>query len=344
MSKRRIIRIVIEIFVSLAFISSVGFALLHAYGFRYDIVERAFVKRTIVDLPVDLEDVYITFDGVYVADKTPYQIFNVKPGRHNLKVEKEGYYTWEENFKAQEDIVSSFGDIFIFPTDMEKLKTVVLAGESLGEFTIQGGEVFLLKDGEKNQKLDLKTGEFSEVAANQLIQENLELKKNEDDVRNFVANVLPIATIKQLNLLYHPAINKKIVYLSFTNGSKGIYEITNQALRLIDEVDLSLFDYTDSGRQLLYTNGFDVKVYDVLEDKVKLVSRFSQKLNLLQWYEDSYFVYGTPKSVNACDQPLKHCVPLWNVTEANSEIKNLEYLPSENSWIVIRSQEVAVYK
>lgn len=344
MSKRRMIKIVIEIFVSLAFISSVGFALLHAYGFRYDIVERSFVKRTIVDLPVDLESVYITLDGVYIADKAPYQIFNVKPGKHTLKVEKDGYHTWVENFKAQEDIVSSFNDIYIFPTDMEKFKTVVLQGESLGDFTIQNGEVFLLKDEIKDKKLDLKTGEFAQVQANQLIQEDLDLNKNEEEIKTFVANVLPIVTIKQLKLLYHPAINKKIVYLSFTNGSKGIYEVTNEALRLIDEVDLSLFDYTDNGRALLYTNGFDVKVYDILEDEVKLISRFSDEVNLLQWYEDSYFVYGTAKSVNACDQPLKHCVPLWNVTEANSEIKNLEYLPSENSWIVVRPQEVAVYK
>lgn len=343
MSKRHLLKVVIEVLVSLTFIFSVTFTLLHAYGFRYDILDRSFVKRTIVDLPGDLENVSISFDGKYLADQAPYQIFNVKPGRHNLQVEKENYYTWSENLYAQEDIVSSFPDLYLFPKNMEDFKTVVKTDINYQDVLLENANVFLLKDGKKDQEVNLKNGALEPIRTEDIARE-LEKKKQEYDAAvAAVKLLLPKYKVAELKTLYHPSINRKFVYISFTNGSKGIYELTDKELRLIDDIKPEFYDFTDNGARLLYSNGFDVKVYDVLEDEVILLSRFSQNIDLLQWYEDKYFIYEQANDVFVCDQPLKHCYALWQGNENGGHVKKLDYLPSDNLWVVVKEKEILTY-
>ncbi len=76
-----------------------------------------------------------------------------------------------------------------------------------------------------------------------------------------------------------------------------------------------------------------------------MLSRFSKKITLLQWYEDAYFVYGQENGkVTVCDWYLRHCVDLWQpTTEQDQIIKKLEYIPDEDLWIVVRNKEVSTY-
>lgn len=338
MSKRHLLKVVIEVLVSLTFVFSVTFTLLHAYGFRYDILDRSFVKRTIVDLPGDLENVSISFDGKYLADKAPFQIFNVKPGRHNLQVDKDGYYTWAENLQAKEDIVSSFPDVYLFPKNMEDFKKVIKTDINAADVILENGKIFLVKAGKKDQELNLKNGSLKALTAEEITKEADKKKQEDDLILKEVQLLAPKYKVDELKTLYHPAINRKFVYLSFTNGLKGIYELTDKELRLIDDIKPELFDFTDNGAKLLYSNGFDVKIYDVLEDEVTLVSRFSQNINILQWYEDAYLIYGQGNNVNVCDQTLEHCFPLWQDT-----VKKLDYLSADDLWLVIKEKEISTY-
>lgn len=339
MANRRLIKVVIELCVSLTFIFSVSFTLLHAYGFRYDILERSFVKRTIVDLPGDLTNVYVTFDGNYVSDKAPYQIFNVNPGRHNLKVEKDGYYSWEQNLTAQEDIVSSYPHVYLFPKDMESLKNVILGDVEAKDVTFDKGDVVVVKDDIVNH-LNLKTGILEPVTGT---NDKTVLETEKALLESKIKLLEPKATLVEVRPLTHPSLHRSFVYLVFADHSKGIYELTEKELVLVDAISLKWSDFTDSGDKLLYSDGSRVKMYDFLEDKMFLLSTFAKPIDFLQWYEDSYFVYGQDGKVVVCDQAMDHCVVLWNDQDAMRKVKKLDYLPADDLWIVVRDKEISTY-
>jgi len=108
-------KVVFQIFGVLLFISISTYALLAAYGYQIDVLKQNIVKTSIIDLSNSLNEVNVYFDEELVARQTPYQIKNVEPGEHTVKLLKEGFLPWQKRMDVELNIVTKINDILLLP-------------------------------------------------------------------------------------------------------------------------------------------------------------------------------------------------------------------------------------
>lgn len=120
--RKKLLKIVLHITGVTVFIFATAYALLAAYGYQIDLLHQNFVKTSIIDLSNEIKNIQVYFDDTQIAKKIPYQIKNVKPGEHELKITKEGYKTWQKIVNVSEDVVTKIEDILLIPQDLEIFK------------------------------------------------------------------------------------------------------------------------------------------------------------------------------------------------------------------------------
>lgn len=123
--RKKLIKIFLHILGVILFIFATAYALLAAYGYQIDLLHQNIVKTSIIDLANELDEIEVYFDNQKIAEKTPYQIKNVKPGLHEIEIIKEGFTSWTEKVVVIEDVVTKLDDILLIPLDLERYKEIV---------------------------------------------------------------------------------------------------------------------------------------------------------------------------------------------------------------------------
>lgn len=125
MNMKKFLGIVIHIFGVFLFLAAAGYALLTAYGYQVDLLNRNIVKTSILDIESKLDNVSVFIDEEFITDKLPYQVKNLSPGSHNLSVYRPGYIRWQKNIEIREDIVTTANGIIMVPEDVNKISDVI---------------------------------------------------------------------------------------------------------------------------------------------------------------------------------------------------------------------------
>lgn len=313
MSRRVLIKVIIEICVAILFIVLVTITLLKAYGFKYDRLEKAFVKETLVDVVTEFDDIRLYFDGEQVATSTPHKIFNVTFGQHSLRLEKDNFIAWEHDFVAEEDIVSRFGNINLFPENIESFNEVILPEIEARNIFILDEDIFYLED-ETFFEFDLE-GASSKVihkfeAKDEMVLSDLEgliayndevlfyLKDNEIFTYDLNAN--------ELKKLYEGSVKKAeefegVVYLlsvdklfSYNTQSLELREIfasvkdfkvLADSYFFIEHFDES-FVYHREGLNFKKLTGEDVKLFALDNSADKLISSDGFTLSVIDLFDE----------------------------------------------------------
>jgi hypothetical protein len=101
------------------------YALLVAYGYQIDLLEKNIKKTSIIDISATLEDVSIMINGEIRATTGPTKIKNIDPGVYHLTITKEGFTTWQKDIKVPEDFVAKVHDILLIPENFEELSSKI---------------------------------------------------------------------------------------------------------------------------------------------------------------------------------------------------------------------------
>lgn len=99
------------------------FVILYAQGYKYSFSESRFFKTGAVYLKAN------TGADVYLNDKllgdtsffnNSYRLEGLLPGRHTIRMQKDGYLTWQKSITIDEGLVSEFSKILLLPENDEE--------------------------------------------------------------------------------------------------------------------------------------------------------------------------------------------------------------------------------
>ncbi len=109
-SKRRIL------FYSVVFIFLFTAPLLTAYtsGYRIDWKNRSFIRLGSIIIETIPDTAKIFLNGKLSSGVTPYRLSNLTPNSYTVKLEKEGYYSWEKNISVKEGKTNLLVNIPLF--------------------------------------------------------------------------------------------------------------------------------------------------------------------------------------------------------------------------------------
>lgn len=89
---------IISFLAGLVFLIVASSTLVWANGLRYDISSGSFTQTVIVASEAKIKEVDCYINNKLVATHSPWQKRGLKAGRYTVRLEKEGFWPWEETF------------------------------------------------------------------------------------------------------------------------------------------------------------------------------------------------------------------------------------------------------
>ena len=120
MTKRT--RTVLFILMVLVFAVIAPSIIMYSQGYRFDIKKMKFLETGGIYIKTTPSDAIVTIDNDYKNRTSGFSkdvlIQNLLPENHNIKIEKENYYSWEKTLEVKEKKVTEAKYIILFPDEM----------------------------------------------------------------------------------------------------------------------------------------------------------------------------------------------------------------------------------
>ncbi|MFA5208363.1 MAG: PEGA domain-containing protein [Candidatus Paceibacterota bacterium] len=120
MTKRT--RTVLFILMVLVFAVIAPSIIMYSQGYRFDIKKMKFLETGGIYIKTIPSDAVVTIDNDYKNRTSGFSkdvlIQNLLPENHNIKIEKENYYSWEKNLEVKEKKVTEAKYIILFPDEI----------------------------------------------------------------------------------------------------------------------------------------------------------------------------------------------------------------------------------
>lgn len=115
-------RLLLRIFVVLAFCVVSAYALFFAYGYNLDLQHRNIEKTSIIDIPSHYSEVRVYVDDKLTGNSLPLQLKDLLPGFYRLAVNKLGFLPWSRNLEVRTDLVTKVDDLVLVPENTDSLQ------------------------------------------------------------------------------------------------------------------------------------------------------------------------------------------------------------------------------
>ena len=278
-------------------------------GYRYHFKKEKFQKSGGIVLEFQPKEVKIYLQDKKIEETgffdNSFKIPDLLPGQYNIKIEKDGYHTWNKKFEVESEKVSFFKDIILFKKNT--LPKIKIKGE-IENLTLSPLEnkIFFTERKEDNLYFKILNEKINEVT-------NIALFKTtstEKIIPNFSLNEKRVTfKINNKNYIYSfndealinieklfPELNKnKITELDIENTDKEADKIKNarwslnsdDALYFMNDNDiyqLNLLDYSVK-RIAQKENHSDFKITDFCTNgqKTYLIRSKNDKFSLEEW-------------------------------------------------------------
>jgi len=95
---------------------------MYSQGYRFDVKKMRFLETGGIYIKTMPSDAIVTIDNDYKNRTSGFSkdvlIQNLLPENHNIKIEKENYYSWEKTLEVKEKKVTEAKYIILFPNEM----------------------------------------------------------------------------------------------------------------------------------------------------------------------------------------------------------------------------------
>jgi len=135
-------KLVWKVFSAILFIVVSGLVLFFAYGYRFDFKKNIIQQTSIIDIKSRISDVVLSVDGNDSQTSLPFQVKNILPGTHRIKIAKAGFSTFERVLQVNVDKVSIIEQVILVPQLISKYTKPVY--ELPAEKTVYYGDHYLL--------------------------------------------------------------------------------------------------------------------------------------------------------------------------------------------------------
>lgn len=114
MSEQRIRRVLFYLSLFI-FIIGLPFILSFALGYKFNPRTFKFTKTGIIALKTQPQGAAVYLDKIPLNEKTPTTIHELLPGKYNLRIELQDYYSWGANVEVEAGKVTRLEKIILFP-------------------------------------------------------------------------------------------------------------------------------------------------------------------------------------------------------------------------------------
>ena len=260
----------------LIFLIGLPIILSFALGYKFNPASLKFTKTGLIALKTQPSGASIYLDSKLLTDKTPASLNEIIPGRHNIRLELEDYYPWQNDVSVFAGRVTRLEKIILFP-----LRSVVrqLNQDRVSTFYVDkdNGKIYYINQEENVvYQSDFEGNHFEEIGKlPQMLPYPKKYKVSPDNQKLLCFNLRQIAVIRlQSNLEHHKIQAEPPVLIDYPNE------------RLVE-----VFWHSDSYHLILVANkSIEVLEADSESSPVSLVSL--NKKNTLSFYDqDSDMLY-----------------------------------------------------
>ena len=274
----------------LGFLISAPIVVLYTAGYRYHPGLGKIVKTGIVSLASVPKNADIYIDDQKQEDRTPAVLDTIPAGSHLVRVEKEGYNTWEKTLNVESNLTTFATSILLFldqePQSIISQEVLLISpshDQENAAFLTSGEswiEIWLLNN--TNQSISLLT-RLPFVST-----ENLELHWSPDNSQLLLSSLASpsestIIPIKKQEATSFPSIDEPIEHLSWDVGSS--HHLLLSTASTLYRFDASQGDlenlFSLSGTAQSTSNGFFVA--ETVSDRTVITSHVQDEVTILAY-------------------------------------------------------------
>lgn len=157
--------------------------------------------------------------------KTKAKINNLTPGEYTVRLEKEGYWSWEEKFNLAPDEVVNFGKIGLFSKSEPEL--IYELNQARAELSPDGKKIALFKNNILNiTEIENNSNEILEIP---LVKNETLLNWSNNNKKIILGNLL-IDLDNKTNINLNETIGKQISLIRWSNNDDMVYFLNNKKL------------------------------------------------------------------------------------------------------------------
>lgn len=261
---------------TLAFLVSAPLVVLYTAGYRYQLTGNRIVKTGVLSVSTVPRGATLSIDDVPETTHTPVVVDNLLPGKHAISLEKEGYARWEkvldiysQSTTFAENVVLFYEDPFTFISEAPEPVIPPVVTET----TFNGRQVRISTLPDRSVLSFVDAADISTIIAY--------LPTGTYTFESAPSDVLLLADRERERFVIVNPADEQPVLLSVTGKE---------------------FAWQDGRSRLLFSDGFDVQMYDVPSHVRETLVRLSQPIIDLAWYPKSdVIVYATTTSVTALE-------------------------------------------
>lgn len=169
------IKTTLKVAILIFFVVTATYLVTVASGYKFDWSQRKFIQTGTIHIRSNPQDVKIYLNGKIKGSRSSLKIKYLLPGEYDLKIESEGYKTWEKRVKVEQSLVTEEREIILFWENaneqtiatMEGLKDAITSEskEELIYWTDDSLYFQKIDSAEKNQILNLTDKKIKSVKA-----------------------------------------------------------------------------------------------------------------------------------------------------------------------------------
>ncbi|MFH1404761.1 MAG: PEGA domain-containing protein [Patescibacteria group bacterium] len=256
-------------FFIFVFLVTAPLVVLYTAGYRYSTSLGMVVQTGILSIESLPKGATIVIDSKIQNEKTPAILDNIVPGEHLIKIVKDGYLSWEDNIE-----VNSRQTTFI--------KNAVL-------FSNAPAVASTFSNSEMQTKISTKINPNNLFF--QKIINGLSLNKVNSNGQNIV-----IAYVPSGSYTFFQSPNSLITIQKTQDNQLYVIDENKSDLPILLSVKAEYFQWEESDDpRLLYSDGFDINIYDPKIHSTETLTRFSDQITGLTWHPKRTSVLFTKK-------------------------------------------------
>ncbi len=313
---RKIILLVTILF----FILITPATLLYAWGYSFDWEN----KKAVITGSFYFKSIPKKAD-IYINDKleegiTPTLIKRLLPKEYKIRINKEGYHSWQKTLKIESKKVTEAKNILLIPLNPE----IEIIDQDLSiDFSLEN----FLKE-ESDYVFYIKAPSY------------ILYKTDKENSFNEQISLTPLPSNYKYKVF--ASANEQIVVLDENNQLYLLNQKTKE-FELISQ-DVQNLQFSNDNKKLLYFTPYEIWIYhlkesDEINDNKELVTRLSQKIEKAIWYNSNehivFYVEGSIKIVELDNRGDRNIVSLIKL-----KIEEMAYSPKDKKLYLTKDNEL----
>lgn len=294
------------------FLVAAPLSVLYTAGYRYNAKNGSLVRTGVISVTSTPRNAEIFLDGAFTDRTTPFLLKQILPGEYELRLERDGYHSWQGTVEVVSGATTNVQSVFLF-RDEDPLQQFIKSAVALTPSPTGSAVAYLIREGGWEEIWLYTAGGAPRLVDRFSLNASLEgvdLVWSADGSRLLARNV-GAGVVRLYNadgqtididqtlfagssdVFWHPS-NGQILYIS-TERELRQYDFSNQQIQIFDNeavasvlIDASILTLTDNGTQ--------VELHQTIGEERELIALLPRAEYTIEERDASYIILRDRRS------------------------------------------------